>query len=224
VASFRLPKRFKVPNIKTYTGQKDPVEHLDNYRAHLELPGTLDEVACLAFPLTLSKNAWDWYRRLPPISIRNIDEFRKAFLTQFMARIVRRKPARTLMSIQQGHNESLKDFLQRFNQERLTTENPTEEFVHSALYQGIKKDGPLTADLAWRLMRYLHEFMERDDEFINQEEMVRALLGKGTSQVHDLGEKSKKKKKEFHKNQGTTGFEAKKKFHEYNWTPPQCAN
>jgi len=85
VASFRLPEKFKVPDIKTYTGQEDP-----------------DEVACWAFPLTLSGNARDWYRRLPSKSIRNFDEFGKMFLTQFMAGIVRRKPAGTLTSIQQG--------------------------------------------------------------------------------------------------------------------------
>jgi hypothetical protein len=111
VASFRLPEKFKVPDIKTYTGQEDPVEHLDNYCAHLELQGTPDEVACRAFPLTLSGNARDWYRRLPPKSIQNFDEFGKMFITQFMAGIVRRKPASTLMSIQQRRDESLKEFL-----------------------------------------------------------------------------------------------------------------
>jgi hypothetical protein len=158
VASFRLPEKFKVPDIKIYTGQEDSVEHLDNYCAHLELQGTPDEVACRAFPLTLSGNARDWYRRLPPKSIQNFDEFGKMFVTQFMAGIVRRKPAGTLMSIKQGRDESLKELLQRF-----TTESPTEEFVHSALYQGIRKDGPLMADLARKPTRYLHEFMERAD-------------------------------------------------------------
>lgn len=46
VVSFRLPEKFKVLDIKAYTGQEDPVEHLDNYRADLELQGTPDEVAC----------------------------------------------------------------------------------------------------------------------------------------------------------------------------------
>jgi len=114
------------------------------------------------------------------------------FLTQFMAGIVRRKLARTLMSIQQGRDESLKEFLQRFNQARLTTESPTEEFVPSALYQGIKKDRPLMADLARKPTSYLHE--ERADEFINQEETLLALLGKGVTQTSNSGEKSKQKK------------------------------
>jgi hypothetical protein len=219
VVSFHLPEKFKVPDIKAYIGQEDPVEHLDNYRAHLELQGTPDEVSCRAFPLTLSGNAKDWYRRLPPKSIRNFDEFGKMFLTQFMAGIVRRKPAGTLMSLQQGRDESLKEFLQRFNQARLTTESPIEEFVHSALYQGIRKDEPLMADLARKPTRYLHEFMERADEFINQEEMLRALLEKRADRASSSGEKSKNKKKEFHKRTDAAGPEFKKKFHEYNWTP-----
>lgn len=178
VATFRFLKKFKVLDIKTYTEQEDPVEHLDNYRAHLELQGTSDEVACRAFPLALLGNARDWYMRLPPKSIRNLDESEKMYLTQFMVGIVRRKPSGTLMSIQHRRDESLKEFFQRFNQASLTTESPTEKFVHSTLYQGIRKDEPLMVDLAQRPTRYLNEFMERADEFIYQEETLQALLGK----------------------------------------------
>jgi len=46
-----------------------------------------------------------------------------------------------------------------------------------------------------------------------------ALLGKGVTQTSDSGEKSKKKKKEFHKRQDAAESGIKKKFHEYNWTP-----
>jgi hypothetical protein len=141
------------------------------------------------------------------------------FLMQFMAGIVRKKPDGTLMSLQQGRDESLKELLQRFNQPRLTTESPTEELVHSALYQRIRKDRSLTTDLARKSTCYLQEFMERADEFINQEETLRALLGKGAAQASNSGEKSKKKKKEFHKRQDAAKPGSKKKFHEYNWTP-----
>jgi hypothetical protein len=61
--------------------------------------------------------------------------------------------------------------------------------------------------------------MERADEFINQDETLRALLGKGVTQTSNSGEKSKKKKKEFHKSQDAAELGIKKKFHEYNWTP-----
>lgn len=63
------------------------------------------------------------------------------------------------------------------------------------------------ADLAQKPTRYLHEFMERADEFINQEETLRALLGKGADRASSSGEKSKNKKKEFHKRTDVAGPE-----------------
>jgi hypothetical protein len=68
------------------------------------------------------------------------------------------------------------------------------------------------ANLARKPTRYLHEFMERADEFINQEETLRALLGKGVAQTSNTGDKSKKKKKEFHKRRDAAESGIKKKF------------
>jgi hypothetical protein len=81
VANIHLPENFKIPEIPFYTGPKDPVEHLDNFRAHMDLHRTLEMVACQAFPLTLSGNARDWFRKLPPNSIRHFDDLGRMFLT-----------------------------------------------------------------------------------------------------------------------------------------------
>jgi hypothetical protein len=81
------------------------------------------------------------------------------------------------MSLRQGLEESLKSFLMPFNQERLATEDTTEEFVYCALFQGIKRDGHLMRDLAQKPPRVLHEFIERAKEFINEEETLQAFLG-----------------------------------------------
>jgi hypothetical protein len=64
VANYRLPDKFKVPQILSYVGDEDPLDHLENFRAHLNLQGTPDEVVCRAFPFTLSGNVWDWFRKL----------------------------------------------------------------------------------------------------------------------------------------------------------------
>lgn len=124
-------------------------------------------MACQAFLLTLLGNARDWFRKLPPKSINSFDGLAKMFLTQFLAGRVRRKPAGSLMSLHQGLNESLKDYLMRFNQKKLAIESPTDEFVYCSLFQGIQKDGPLMADLAWKPPLNLHEFMDKAEEFIN---------------------------------------------------------
>jgi len=66
VSNFDLPGRFKVPEISLFSGSEDPVEHLDNFWSHVSLHKTPDDVACRAFPLTLSGKARDWLRHLPP--------------------------------------------------------------------------------------------------------------------------------------------------------------
>jgi hypothetical protein len=66
---YRLSEKFKVLQIQSYDGTGDPVKHIENFWVHLNLHSTPDEVACRAFPLTLTGNAQDWFRRLPLGSI-----------------------------------------------------------------------------------------------------------------------------------------------------------
>jgi len=118
VANYRLPEKFKLPQILSYAGDRDPLDHLENFLAHLYLHGTPDEVACRAFPLTLSGNARDWFRKLPPNSVDQFKELSKIFLTEFLAFRTRKNPSRYLLSLHQQSNESLKEFMARFNQEK----------------------------------------------------------------------------------------------------------
>jgi hypothetical protein len=172
VASFCLPEKFKVPDVSFYTGPEDPFEHLENFRTHIDLHRTSEKVACRAFPLTLSGNARDWFKKLSPNSISNFDELSKMFLMQFMAGRVRRKPSGSLMSLHQGPEESLKNFFMRFNQARLDAESATDDFIYDALFQGIRKDRALMVDIAWKPPQNLDGFMSKAEKYINQKEML----------------------------------------------------
>jgi hypothetical protein len=176
VANIRLPEKFKILEIPFYTGFEDPVEHLDNFHAHMDLHRTPEMVACRAFPLTLSGNAHDWFKKLPPNSIRHFDDLGRIFLTRFMAERVRRKPSGSLMSLHQGPEESLRDFFMIFNKARLETETATDDFIYGALFQEIQKDGALMADIARKPPQNLDDFMNKAEKYINQKETFRALL------------------------------------------------
>jgi len=84
-------------------------------------------------------------RQIPFVISKDLS---RMFLTQFMAGRVRRKPSGSLMSLHQGPEESLRDFFMRFNQARLEAEAATDDFIYGALFQGIRKDGALMADIA----------------------------------------------------------------------------
>jgi hypothetical protein len=48
-----------LPRIEKYDGSEDLQDHLEAFREHLILHGTLDEIACRAFLLTLKGVAKD---------------------------------------------------------------------------------------------------------------------------------------------------------------------
>ncbi|XP_062151608.1 uncharacterized protein LOC133860006 [Alnus glutinosa] len=165
--------------------------------SNFDLPGrfkTPDAVACRAFPLTLSGKARDWLRNLPPRSIDNLDTLGRKFLAQFVSGRARRKPRGYLLSVRQVPNESLKDYLWRFNQEKLEIESEPDDFIYGAIFQGLKEDGLLMADLVLKPPKDLHTFMIKADRYINQEETLRALLGAPKQLEEPSFEKLTKKK------------------------------
>jgi hypothetical protein len=46
ILAVHLPKNLKVSSIVVFTKTEDLTQHLDNYRAHLDLHGTPSKVAC----------------------------------------------------------------------------------------------------------------------------------------------------------------------------------
>lgn len=80
---FPLLDIFKVLHIERYSWDADLADHMKNYRAHLVLHGTPNEIVCWAFPLTLKQSARDCFGKLPPKSIDMFKTLGRKFLTQF---------------------------------------------------------------------------------------------------------------------------------------------
>jgi hypothetical protein len=136
---------------------------------------------------------------------------------------VRRKPLGYLLSMRQGPNESLGDYIWRFNQEKLDTESAPDDFIYSAIFQGLKKDGPLMAELALKPPKDLHAFMIKVDRYINQEETLRAFPSPQERQLEPSSSGKTNKNKKFEVGQDGTSSDYKKvkikKIRDYKWTP-----
>ncbi|KAK1393258.1 hypothetical protein POM88_012314 [Heracleum sosnowskyi] len=96
-----ISRKFTMPTIKAYDGTGDPANHQP----------TNDAVKCRPFPQTLAGMAQRWYSRLPPNSIGSFKELSKAFINQFVSGRVHEKSSASLMGIQQGKNEALRDYI-----------------------------------------------------------------------------------------------------------------
>jgi hypothetical protein len=177
VRDYTMPDKFKMPRIKKYDGSGDPQAHLKAFKEYLILHGTPNEIACRAFPLTLTGVAKDWFIRLPSKSVNNFNELGYLFLAQFLATRKRKKNVTCLLTMRQGNEESLKDFMLRFNKEKLEVDSPDEKIMLNALMQEVKADGPLMVDIAKSKRSItLTLFMKKIKKYINQEELVGTLL------------------------------------------------
>jgi hypothetical protein len=220
VMAIQLPEKFKIPAIQAYTGIEDPTEHLDNYKMHMDLNGTPQEMACRAFPLTLSGSARDWFRKLPPNSITCFDDLGQKFVTQFLAGCKRKKPFGQLMAMRQKEGESLKDYVARFNQTKLTVDNPTEEMVYDALYQGLRVEGPLMSEIALNHPENLTALTDVIEKYVNQEETLSALRESQRQKVAESNHSEKKEKKDQKEEKRTETRPAKYyQFFIEEWTP-----
>ena len=74
VLHFPLPAKIRMPQIETFDGTKDPVDHLNTYKNQMELHGYQDPVRCRAFAITLKGSALAWFNRLPPSIISSFRE------------------------------------------------------------------------------------------------------------------------------------------------------
>ena len=137
VLYFPLPAKFRMPQIETFDGTKDPVDHLNTYKNKMELHGYQDPVRCRAFAIMLKCPTLAWFNRLSPSSISSFRELSIAFVSHFIGAQTYRKPSYHLLTIKQSPQENLRCYDQRFNAESLKVDIPYEKFAITAFIAGL---------------------------------------------------------------------------------------
>ena len=99
VNSFPLLHKFRMPQIDSYDGVKDPLNHLKTFKTLMHLQGVADEIMCKAFPTTLKGAARIWFSRLTPNSINTFKELSAQFTVHFIGGHKYKKSTTCLMSI-----------------------------------------------------------------------------------------------------------------------------
>ena len=73
-----------MPQIETYDGSKDPLDHLESFMTLMHLQGVVDEIMYRAFPTTLKGPTRIWFSRLMPNSIGTFKELSAQFASHFI--------------------------------------------------------------------------------------------------------------------------------------------
>ena len=173
VLHFPLPAKFRMPQIETFNGTKDPIDHLNIYKNHMKLHGYQDPVQCRAFAVTLKGPALAWFNRLPSSSHSSFIKLSIAFISHFIGARTYRKSNYHLLTIKQSSQESMRSYVQRFNAESLKVDILDEKFAITAF---ITRLGVQSKDLMFSISKNpqesMAEVLAKTEKYINGEETV----------------------------------------------------
>ena len=171
VLHFPLPAKFRMPQVETFDGTKDPIDHLNTYKNQMELHGYQDPIRCRAFTITLKGPTLAWFNKLPLSSISSFTKLSIAFVSHFIGARTYRKPSYHLLTIKQNSQESLRSYVQRFNAESLKVDIPDEKFAITAFIPGL---GVQSKNLMFSISKNpqasMAEVLAKIEKYINGEE------------------------------------------------------
>ncbi|XP_057247407.1 uncharacterized protein LOC130589829 [Beta vulgaris subsp. vulgaris] len=133
--------RIKMPSSK-YDGTSDPDDHVAAYEGHMFLYTQVDAIWCKVFPSTLTGIAQTWFKSLKPGSVSSFSLLSSMFSTHFVSNRRRERTTGELLSVKQGENESLRDYIGRFNVEAVSIPRLQQDVAVLALMTGLKEGSP----------------------------------------------------------------------------------
>ncbi|XP_071933618.1 uncharacterized protein [Coffea arabica] len=138
----------------------------------MRLQTAADALRCKTFPMFLKGKARLWFQDLTPGSIRSFAELARQFAAQLVSSKTYSKNTAHLMAIKQKPDESLKNFMTRFNTESLQIRDKDEKVVMAAFVNGLRVE-----DLFYKLEEKppenLEELLTRAHVAANAEEASR---------------------------------------------------
>jgi len=123
-----LPKKFSTSTFDSYTGVSYLIQHICHFQDKIMLYSCNDPVIlCLTFPSSLRSAALEWFHSLPPCSLHNFSEITEPFLTQYATRQEVKRSRHHLLSVKMRPGDSLKFYINFFQNQLIKVSNCGEE-------------------------------------------------------------------------------------------------
>ncbi|XP_057248958.1 uncharacterized protein LOC130590504 [Beta vulgaris subsp. vulgaris] len=179
--------RIKMPSSK-YDGTSDPDDHVAAYEGHMFLYTQVDAIWSKVFPSTLTGIAQTWFKSLKPGSVSSFSLLSSMFSTHFVSNRRRERTTGELLSVKQGENKSLRDYIGRFNVEAVSIPRLQQDVAVLALMTGLKEGSPFRNYLGRKSYTTLGPVLGKANDYIRGEEFDKAVGNK------EAGKKDDKKK------------------------------
>ncbi|KAK8954142.1 hypothetical protein KSP39_PZI002328 [Platanthera zijinensis] len=119
VLSAPVPEGFREPETTYYAGKDDPLQHLQWFEDAVSIRPMTDAFKCRLFAITLKDKARDWFHQLPAGSIYCFEDLSRSFQLRFSTSKKRKKNPESIFLIKQKTDESLAQYVDRFQEEIL---------------------------------------------------------------------------------------------------------
>ncbi|KAK8957541.1 hypothetical protein KSP39_PZI001125 [Platanthera zijinensis] len=162
------PNNFREPRLPFYSGETDPISHLQAFEGAVALRSLSDALKCKLLVTTLDGQAREWFYELPPGTISSFAELRSELLLRFATSKKRKDGPAALFDIRQRDNESVARFVDRFQKEIQGVRNVNPDYYKVALIHGLR-EGPLKFKVTTKAPSTYQELIAIANRFIEGE-------------------------------------------------------
>ncbi|KAG8639631.1 hypothetical protein MANES_14G158232v8 [Manihot esculenta] len=163
-----IPKKFMMLTMTAYDGTGNPWEYVLNYKTFMELQTNSDALMCKVFVTTLIGPARAWFNSLKVGSIKSFIDLASVFISIFITRVPAKRKMSYLKTIRQRRNESLREYVAKFNSETLQIPELDEGRVVEAMQKGTTSP-EFFGLLCRKPSTSLSELMKRAKKYIRQD-------------------------------------------------------
>ena len=166
--------RIKMPSSK-YAGTSDPDDHVAAYEGHMFFYTQVDAISCKVFPSTLTGISQTWFKSLKPGCISSFSQLSSTVSTHFVSNRRRERTTGELLFVNQGENESLRDFISRLNVKAVSIPRLQQQVVVLALMTGVKEGSPFRSYFGRKTFTSLRPVLGQANDFIRGEEFDKTV-------------------------------------------------
>jgi len=165
-----LLEKWKIPTFDKYDGTTNPDNHMRVFMHQMMFHAVSDPIWYRVFSTSLTGEALEWFSELPTGSIDSFATLKARFSTQFAPL----KPAilmvDNLVIIRQEDGESLRSYLDRYNQMSVKIKDLSDEIARHHFSYGLQP-GVFTDKISRKKPKTMEEMRERAAKFIQMEDM-----------------------------------------------------
>ncbi|CAH9071149.1 unnamed protein product [Cuscuta europaea] len=147
ITDVEIPRKFAASSMRLFDGTTDPLEHVAQYKQQMLAtsvrPEQREACMCRAFGTTLTWPVLTWFVNLPNEGVSSFAELVNLFNQQFASSRVLEKQTSDIYRVVQKRNESLRDYLHRFNKEKVPIPRCDIPTVIEAFRRGLYEDSEL---------------------------------------------------------------------------------